>query len=80
MALQFIQDVKGNTTGVFIPIEEWQDLKSKYTDLQVQEVENSLQLSSRHKQMVDDRLRDYYDNINDVADLDETINSIEKTL
>ena len=27
MTLKFIHDNKGNTTGVFIPIEEWQSLK-----------------------------------------------------
>lgn len=27
MTLQFIHDNRGNTTGVFIPIEEWQSLK-----------------------------------------------------
>ena len=33
MTLQFIHDNKGNTTGVFLPIEEWQKLKTKYTEL-----------------------------------------------
>ena len=32
MLLQFIHDNKGNTTGVFIPIEEWQTMKTKYAD------------------------------------------------
>jgi hypothetical protein len=27
MILQFIHDNRGNTTGVFIPIEDWQALK-----------------------------------------------------
>lgn len=40
MTFQFIHDYKGNTTGVFIPIEEWQDLKSKYATLQKEEVES----------------------------------------
>jgi len=34
MTLQFIHDNRGNTTGVFIPIKEWQTLKIKYTNLQ----------------------------------------------
>lgn len=34
MTLQFIHDNRGNTTGVFISIEEWQSLKTKYADLQ----------------------------------------------
>lgn len=33
MKLQVIQDGKGNPTGVFIPIKEWQELKKQYKDL-----------------------------------------------
>ena len=38
MDLQYIHDNKGNTTGVFIPIEEWQMLKEKYDGLQEEEL------------------------------------------
>jgi hypothetical protein len=34
MSLQYITDDKGITTGVFIPIQEWDKLKSKYTDIE----------------------------------------------
>lgn len=30
MNLQYVSDEKGNTTGVFIPIKEWNLLKKKY--------------------------------------------------
>jgi len=30
MSLQYITDDKGKTTGVFIPIQEWNNIKSKY--------------------------------------------------
>jgi hypothetical protein len=40
MDLQYIHDNKGNTTGVFIPIEEWQMLKKKYDGLQEEELSN----------------------------------------
>lgn len=30
MSIQFISDSKGVTTGVFIPISEWNELKKKY--------------------------------------------------
>lgn len=80
MALQFIQDVKGNTTGVFIPIEEWQDLKSKYSDLQIQEIAVSTHIPLWQKQIIDNRLNDYHNNADDLADFDETLNSIEKAL
>ena len=80
MTLQFIHDNKGNTTGVFIPIEEWQSLKTKYTDLQKEEAENSVELASWQKQIIDERLSDYYKNPTDVSDFDKTIDDIEKSL
>lgn len=80
MTLQFIHDNKGNTTGVFIPIEEWQDLKSKYSDLQKEEAENLVQLSDWQKQIIDQRLNDYYNHPSDIADFDKTIDDIEKNL
>ena len=80
MTLQFIHDNRGNTTGVFIPIEEWQLLKTKYTDLQKEEAENSKELASWQKQIIDERLNDYYNNPSDVADFNKTIDDIEKSL
>lgn len=80
MILQFIHDNKGNTTGVFIPIEEWQTLKTKYTDLQKEESENIVEFSAWQKQIIDDRLNDYYSNSNDVEFFDKTIDDIEKSL
>ena len=80
MTLQFIHDNKGNTTGVFISIEEWQSLKAKYSDLQKEEAENVVELAAWQKQIIDERLNDYYKNANDVADFDKTIDDIEKNL
>ncbi|RED95246.1 addiction module component CHP02574 family protein [Marinoscillum furvescens] len=34
MSLQYITDENGQTTGVFIPIQEWNDLKSKYQGIE----------------------------------------------
>jgi hypothetical protein len=56
MALQFIHDNRGNTTGVFIPIEEWRDLKTKYSDLQNEEVQNNIELTSWQKDIVLERI------------------------
>lgn len=78
MTLQFIHDHKGNTTGVFIPIEDWQDLKEKYTDLQKEESQNITELASRQKDILDERLDDYYKKPNDVVDFDTTIANIRK--
>lgn len=80
MTLQFIHDNKGNTTGVFIPIEEWQILKSKYSDLQKEEAENVVELATWQKQIIDERLNDYYKNNMDVTDFNRTIDDIEKNL
>ncbi len=80
MTLQFIHDNKGNTTGVFIPIEEWQVLKTKYIELQKEEAENLIDLSNWQKQIIDQRLSDYYSNKENLSDFDNTIDDIEKSL
>ena len=80
MTLQFIHDNRGNTTGVFIPIEEWQILKIKYTDLQKEEVTNLVELATWQKQILDDRLTDYYHSPEDICDFSKTIEEIERTL
>jgi hypothetical protein len=80
MTLQFIHDNRGNTTGVFIPIEEWQYLKTKYSELQKEESENVFEFAPWQKQIIDERLNDYYQNAKDLADFDKTIDDIEKRL
>lgn len=80
MILQFIHDNRGNTTGVFIPIEEWQILKAKYSELQKEEVVNVTELAPWQKEILDDRLNDYYQNPDNVTDFDKTIDDIEKGL
>lgn len=80
MTLQFIHDNRGNTTGVFIPIEDWQTLKGKYTDLQNEETQNGTELTSWQKDILDERLDDYYKNPDDVVDFDTTIANIRKKI
>ena len=41
MSLQYISDSKGHTTGVFIPIQEWEKLKEQYRELEEWESESS---------------------------------------
>lgn len=38
--LQIIQDGRGKTTGVYIPINEWKELKKQYRDLEILEFED----------------------------------------
>ncbi|GAB3966665.1 hypothetical protein GCM10028806_07480 [Spirosoma terrae] len=39
MNLQIIHDSKGNPTGVFIPMQDWKQLKKRYVGLAEYEVE-----------------------------------------
>jgi len=39
MKLQIIQDTKGKAAGVFIPINDWKELKKKYKGLEELEYE-----------------------------------------
>lgn len=82
MKLQFIQDNQGNTTGVYIPIEDWQSLKTQYTDFETrqEETKNEINLAQWQKQVIDERLNDYYKNSNDITDFDATVDDIEKSL
>lgn len=38
MNLQYISDNKGKVTGVYIPIQEWEGLKSKFEGLEEAEI------------------------------------------
>ena len=80
MTLQFIHDNKGNTTGVFIPIEDWQNLKTKYTELQKEESENIIELTAWQKEIIDERLNDYYKNPTNLTDFDSTIDDVALSL
>lgn len=80
MNLQFIHDSKGNTTGVFITIDEWETLKAKYTGLQKEETNSMTELAVWQKQIVEERLSDYYKTPNDVTDFDKTIDDVENSL
>ena len=76
--VQFIHDHKGNTTGVFIPIEEWQILKLKYTELQKEET--SAELVDWQKNILEDRLEDYNKNPDQVEDFDAILKAISSKL
>ncbi len=80
MTLHFIKDSSGNTTGVFIPIEEWELLKTKYVDLQDDEAENELTLATWQKQIIEERLIEYKLNPSIVDDFDKTIDDIEASI
>jgi phosphorylcholine metabolism protein LicD len=76
MNLQYISDSKGQTTGVFIPINEWNDLKSKYKDIEGEEID----IPEWHKDLVRQRLDDYKKNPGSALDFDAALDDIEKEL
>ena len=76
MNLQYISDSKGQTTGVFIPINDWNNLKSKYKGIEQVEVD----IPGWHKDIVRQRLKDYRKNPGSAMDFDSAMNDIEKEL
>ncbi|MCF8358254.1 MAG: addiction module protein [Prolixibacteraceae bacterium] len=76
MNLQYISDSEGKTTGVFIPINDWNDLKKKYVE--IEQEENNI--PDWHKDMVRERLENYRKNPDSALDFDAALNDIEKEL
>lgn len=76
MNLQFISDSSGKTTGVFIPIKEWNELKTKYKGIDQEE----LDIPARQMKDVKKRLKDYKKNPGQAMDFDAAMDDIEKDL
>lgn len=76
MNLQYISDSKGQTTGVFIPINEWNELKNKYKDIDQEEIN----VPEWHKDLVLKRIEDYRKNPDSAMDFDQALEDIEKDL
>ncbi|MBU2552994.1 MAG: addiction module component CHP02574 family protein [Bacteroidetes bacterium] len=76
MNLQYISDSKGQTTGVFIPINEWNDLKNKYKDIEQEEIN----VPEWHKDLVLKRLDDYNQNLVSELDFDSAMDDLEREL
>ena len=76
MNLQFISDSTGETTGVYIPIKEWNELKSKFKEIEQVEID----IPGWHKDIVRQRLADYKKNPGQVMDFDTAMDDIESAL
>ncbi len=76
MNVQYISDCDGPTTGVFIPIKEWNNLRKKY-----KEIEEALEIIPQwHKDVVNERLKEYNNNPGLALDFDESMDDIENGL
>lgn len=80
MTLQFIHDNHGNTTGVYIPIEDWQTLKVKYKELETEELKIGEELLTWQKEIIYVRLNEYYNSPGDLLDFNKSIDDLEKDL
>lgn len=76
MNLQYITDSSGQTTGVFIPINEWNDLKSRFKGID----QEGLEVPEWHKEVVRKRMELHKSNPDQALDFDATLDQIEKGL
>ena len=74
MNLQYISDSEGKTTGVFIPIAEWNALKEQYNDIEEADIPDW------QKKEVQKRMDDYQKNPDQVIDFDTALDDVEKHL
>jgi hypothetical protein len=76
MNLQFISDSTGKTTGVYIPINEWNELKSKFKEIAQAEIN----VPDWHIALVKKRQHDFEEHPHQSLDFDAAMDDIEKTL
>ncbi len=76
MNLQYISDSEGQTTGVFIPIKEWNKLRKKI-NLTEKELE---EMPPWHKNVVKERLAEYKKNPGSALDFKSSMDEIENGL
>ncbi len=75
MNLQYISDSTGKTTGVFIPIGEWNMLKKKYIDIE----EEAISVPAWQEEEVKRRFL-HYEKTHEALDVDSALDAIEKEL
>ena len=59
MELQYLTDGNGNTTGVFIPIEDWKNMIKKFKSYKTEE---AYSIPETHQAIVKERIEKYNDN------------------
>jgi len=68
MNVQYISDSVGNTTGVFIPIDEWNELKKTHKDIEEKE-----SIPDWHKKIVQERIEDAKKHPETMLDWDDVV-------
>ncbi|MBK9150243.1 MAG: addiction module protein [Saprospiraceae bacterium] len=72
MNVQYITDDTGKTTGVFIPISDWNSLKSRYGEIS----EDSI-VPESHKEVVRNRMAEYDKNSEMGLDYDDVMTELK---
>ena len=75
MGIQYISDSKGDVTGVFIPIEDWEELKNKYGIKS-----EDLEVPDWQKDIVNERMSEYKKNPGIAEDFNKAMDDIENEL
>jgi hypothetical protein len=75
MNLQYITDSSGQTAGVFIPINEWNELKDKLAKMGAL----NPNVPEWHQDIVHERLEEYQAN-SQVHEFDSAIKEVEKKI
>lgn len=78
MTLQFILDNKGKTTGVFIPINEWENLKKTVKKVTKQDIE--IDIPDWQKTELQGRIKHFRKNPKQVELLSKALDDIEREL
>ncbi len=73
MSLQYVQNDRGETTAVLIPIEEWKRIKSKHPDI----AEENMVLPEWQKNLIDSRLLEIENNPERLKSVEELLKEID---
>jgi len=76
MRTQIIQDHNGLPTGVFIPIEDWENIKMKYPDID----KINQDIPQWQKDILDKRLDDYKNNPDNFKPIEELFDILDQDI
>lgn len=76
MSLQIIQNSRGENAGVFIPMEDWEIIKTNYPD--VDNLDN--EIPEWQKQLLDARLEEISKNPQNLRPIAELFDELNRTI
>lgn len=71
MNVQYISDSEGKTTGVFIPISEWNDIRMQYPEL-----DDNYEIPKWEREIIDQRLDAINQNPESLKPIDELLKEL----